>query len=248
MLNARRPKTNIVVKEVECETKIAATDVFIKSRPSVPFRATSTTKTQQESMPAIDIIRRRRDQTVELRLSATSEQSHARIECDEFINFDTAAAKDTLLFNETKQVKKTVRFHPKTTVRTIRKPTYSERSKIWLSPEELDGIRKECLFTVHCLSLDNMSFFLEDEDYQICGRGLENETPSGEKRRVSAKAQSRKAVLDEQWTQWYGGIYDDAAIADVYSSFTQSSMRLARIWGLKDEHEARTTTARCFYN
>lgn len=176
---------------------------------------------------------------MELRLSTISEQSDDIRDSEEFMDSDLGATKEVHSSCRPQKVKKSVRFHPKTQLRTFSKATTSERVNIWLSREELYEIRKECLFTVQCLSLDNMRFFLDDADYQICGRGLENETPAGEKRRALAKAQSRKAVLDEQWLQWYGGIHDDEAIAEEYASFAKSSQRLARIWGLKDERDAR---------
>lgn len=79
-----------------------------------------------------------------------------------------------------------------------------------------------------------MNFFLTGDEDKYCGRGLENKTPSGQKRRAVAKSASRQAVIDEQWSQWYGGVYDEKALAAKCAACTKSSERLARIWGLKD--------------
>jgi len=185
----------------------------------------------------MEIIRRsRRDLTTELRLSDTSGESETLLldPSEESV----VANKVRSDIDSNRRSGKNVRFCPTATIRVVPKWLKKEHPNIWLSPEETSEIRKECVFTIKCMSLDNMHFFLEN-DSNHCGRGLENKTKAGEKLRYLAKAQAREAVFDEQWNQWYGGIHDDEAIADKYSTLTRSSARLARFWGLKDEQGVR---------
>lgn len=192
-------------------------------------------------MPSFDIRgRRKRDQALELRLSSNSEGSEDLYDSLEDELVDVTTRKEHNDKDSRRRPRKNVTFFPKATVRVVPKWRKKEYAKIWLSPAELSEIRRECFFTIQCMSLDNMNFFLNDEEPEFCGRGLENKAKGGEKRRHLAKSQSTKAVLDEQWSQWYGGFCDDEAIAKQYSAFTRSSQRLARVWGLKDEKEART--------
>jgi hypothetical protein len=174
--------------------------------------------------------RRRRDQSLELRVSSNSDTS---AESEEFIETTCLSSEKST----TSTPRKTVRFSSKVSVCPFKKLESIDHSDIWFSAEDLAEIRKECKFVIQCLTFENMQILLTDENSQYCGRGLEKMTPSEKKRRVAAKMQSRQAVIDEQWSQWYGGIYDEEAIAEKYRKCARSSVRFARIWALKDERE-----------
>lgn len=177
---------------------------------------------------------------VPLRLSSTStteaieEDLRGGEEC-----IDAGSSSDKLASTlVVKQTRKKVRFFANATVQVhlVKKWESVDHPNIWFSSKEIEEIRKDCRFTVKCLSNENMMCFLtDDNETKYCGRGLENKTPSGQKLRAVAKTQAREAVLDEQWSQWYGGIYDEEAMAEKYSKFAHSSERLARIFGLRDE-------------
>ena len=172
---------------------------------------------------------------MELRVS---EGSEGLPDTEEFIDSSCSSSEKSASSAAQRQQNKAVRFFPEVVIIEVDKWESDDHAMIWFSSGEMVEIRKECRFTIQCLSVENMNIFLTEDDSKYCGRGLECMTPSGRKIKTSAKISSRRAVIDEQWSQWYGGIHDDEAIAEKYATITIASERVARIRGLKDQWEA----------
>ena len=83
------------------------------------------------------------------------------------------------------------------------------------------------------------------KDKKYCARGLERHTTAG----AATKEKNRRfvinAVLDEQMIQWENGIFDEDAIAELYSSASFASQMKAYVVGLRDHRATESYAESC---
>jgi hypothetical protein len=162
-----------------------------------------------------------------------------------------------------------VRFAPLVETEYFEKVAAELRKDLWLSPLEMLLIKKDCIFTLWCLSDEHMLASVKGESAsnRYCIRGLEGQTRNHLPRRAERKWQSQEAVFQEQWSQrdhhhekeingsschrrstarvcdgWIVHIpcvLDQEAIAEKYLKASYDSKQEALLRGLKDEQAVR---------
>ena len=124
--------------------------------------------------------------------------------------------------------------------------TSKEREALWYTHEEYQQIKDVCRFTVSTTMKESRSkgakFLEQDEDEEICFRGLEGLTKEG----AEIRKRNREAVwyavfyeqeLQERNSQGIYYCYDPRMIGQVSMEATFHSRKAARDVGLKDSQE-----------
>jgi hypothetical protein len=137
---------------------------------------------------------------------------------------------------EATQIEKSVAFATRDTVHhTIARQDFSseELEAAFFSEEEYFQISKRC----H-KQIDRMDHGETLKDRKYCARGLEAHTGIGSITKSKSRAQSIRAVLQEQDVQIRQGVLDEEAIGVMYHDVTSSCQMWASVIGLRDQHAA----------
>jgi hypothetical protein len=137
---------------------------------------------------------------------------------------------------ESTQVEKVVRFSKKTRTRkTLSRNDYTleEAESSFSSLEDHQQILRQCHKEIK--KIDHGEKF---KDKKYCARGLEGCTKIGIVSKAQARALATNAVLEEQFTQWNEGVFDEHAIANVYYIASSSCQLWAHIVGRRDHRAA----------
>jgi hypothetical protein len=99
-----------------------------------------------------------------------------------------------------------------------------EISLLWYTKEEYSLMKKAISYTVRLMERTQVG--IDDDDDELCPRGLENQTRSGSRRKLQNIEAAIDAVLIEQQRQWELNEFDDTCLARLYrSACAQASMR-----------------------
>jgi hypothetical protein len=132
------------------------------------------------------------------------------------------------------EIEKSVSFACHDTVhRTIARQDFSseELKAAWFSEEEYLQILDQCNKQIHKMDQGKI---LKDKKY--CARGLEGCTRMGSITRSKSRAQSIRAVLEEQDAlSSQGVLVDEEAISVVYHDVTSSCQMWASVIGYRDQ-------------
>jgi hypothetical protein len=137
---------------------------------------------------------------------------------------------------EATDIDKSVAFATHGTVyHTIARRDFSseELKAAWFSKDEYLQISKQCSKQIHKMDQGEI---LKDKKY--CARGLEAHTRMGSITRSKSRAQSIRAVLQEQDVLISKGFFDEEAIGFVYHGVTSSCQMWAIVIGYRDEQAA----------
>jgi hypothetical protein len=107
--------------------------------------------------------------------------------------------------------------------------THEESEASWLSREDGEKISRQCHKEIKKID-DGKKF----TDKKYCARGLEGKTRFGSIAKEQNRALAISAVLNEQWTQWEEGIFDEDTIAELYYSASSSCQLWASLIGGRD--------------
>lgn len=127
----------------------------------------------------------------------------------------TTTATRKVSFNERVRAKKTIH---------ITDFSEDEVQAYWYGDDEFRRIKRDVKFEASLLENE----CLEENDSKYCGRGLENFTTSGAKRRNANKRRGRSIVLEEQELQREEGSNDPDFIAETYSDAAADCQAVAR--------------------
>jgi hypothetical protein len=118
---------------------------------------------------------------------------------------------------------------------TLHVSNYSqeEKRKVWYQKCEMNHIRSEMVATVRLMLRGGY----EDDNEEHCMRGLEFRSRAGDSKRSENKLVALEAVLDEQDTQYDGGIINAKAISSVYRRVSLQCRNEANVRGTRDEIE-----------
>jgi hypothetical protein len=137
---------------------------------------------------------------------------------------------------ESTEIEKSVSFAAHDTVHhTIARQDFSseELKAAWFSEEEYLQISDQCNIQIHKMDQGKI---LKDKKY--CARGLEALTRIRSVARAKSRAQSIRAVLEEQDALSSQGVIDEQAIGFVYHDVTSSCQMWARVIGYRDQQAA----------
>ena len=118
--------------------------------------------------------------------------------------------------------------------------TTEEIQACWYTAEESQRIQRHCSKEIH--KMEEGSVF---KDKKYCSRGLERHTTIGAATKVANRRFVINAVLDEQMIQWEEGIFDEDAIAEIYSKANSSCQMRAYIVGLGDYRATEAYAESC---
>jgi hypothetical protein len=196
-------------------------------------------KSRYEGNPTIQKMIRTRNQASTAQEPTKSNQvtttkQHALNMMKNVMKESDHSARSTL--TEATQIEKSVAFAPHATVRhTIARQDLSseELKATWFSEEEYLQISKQCSKQIH--KMDRGETF---KDKKYCARGLESSTRMGTITKSKSRAESIRAVLQEQYVQIREGVLDEDAIGIVYQDVTSSCQIWASVVGYRDQHAA----------
>ena len=136
--------------------------------------------------------------------------------------------------------KRKVAFSPKIqligVVPAISDFTQEEIEANWYTENEFELIRKAYLFIVKLMEKTRP---FQDDDEELCSRGLESRTRDGARRRKRDVETAIDAVLSEQERQWEGSFYNAKQLATVYRQATAQACMAAYVRAQKDERIAQ---------
>jgi hypothetical protein len=137
----------------------------------------------------------------------------------------------------TTQFVKVVRFSKKnrSTRKTLSRKDYTleETEASWSSLEDLQKILRRCHKEIKKIDLGE-----KFKDKKYCARGLEGRTKIGSVSKAQTRALAINAVLEEQFTQWNEGVFDEDTIADAYYIASSSCQLWASLVGRRDHKAA----------
>jgi hypothetical protein len=134
------------------------------------------------------------------------------------------------------EIEKSVSFAAHDTVHhTIARQDFSpeELKAAWYSEKEYLQILDQCNMQIHKMDQGKI---LKDKKY--CARGLEALTRMRRIARSKSRAQSIRAVLEEQDALSSQGVIDEEAIGFVYHDITSSCQMWASVIGYRDQQAA----------
>jgi hypothetical protein len=141
----------------------------------------------------------------------------------------------------------TVSFYPRVRIQRVppRKSISKEQTEaVWYSRDEFHVIRKECFRTIKLMSDDDNEtdeahpLFDEDEN-ELCRRGLEYKTPLAYKKRQKQKKDMRNVIFEEQDYQEDQGLNDPEWLANLSRDQSRSCVAAAIEVAREDERQAR---------
>jgi hypothetical protein len=165
---------------------------------------------------------------------ATTTKQHALILMKKITKQFDHSPRSTL--TEATVFEKSVAFATHATVRhTIARQDLSseELKATWFSEEEYFQISKQCSKQIHKMDRGET---LKDKKY--CARGLETCTRMGTITKSKSRAESTRAVLQEQDVQIREGVLEEDTIGIVYQDVTSSCQIWANVVGYRDQHSA----------
>ena len=114
---------------------------------------------------------------------------------------------------------------------TVRKYAEEEEDRVWYTRKELKRLKGKAMKTLQLM--ETQKWKADSESF--CTRGLEKMTREGLEMKQRRRERALTVVLCEQEFQKEIGIPDPELIASLYSEAAQSSQRIARSFGLRDE-------------
>jgi hypothetical protein len=100
-----------------------------------------------------------------------------------------------------------------------------EIAMLWYTREEYCLMKKSVSFTVKLMEWKEGESIYDDDDEEVCPRGLEGHTRNGFRRKRQNVEAAVDTVLIEQEHQWEMNVTDDAALARLYrNACAQCSM------------------------
>ena len=140
-----------------------------------------------------------------------------------------------------------VSFYPR--VRIQRVPTRKlipkeQMHDVWYSRDEFHVIRQECFKTIRLMKddddeTDETHPLIDDDNNQLCRRGLEYKTPKAYKHRQKQKKEIRHVVFDELDFQEEQGMDDPEWLAKLSRDQSRSCVQAAIEVAREDERQAR---------
>ncbi|KAL3907795.1 MAG: hypothetical protein SGILL_008728 [Bacillariaceae sp.] len=137
-----------------------------------------------------------------------------------------------------------VRFYPRVRIQRVmpRKKIPQEQTEaVWYSRDEFHTIRQECFKTIRLMKADEdaTDTLFDEEDNELCRRGLEYKTPRAYKQRQTQKKQVRAVVFDELDFQEEQGMDDPLWVAKLSRDQSRSCVDAAIEAAKEDERQAR---------
>jgi hypothetical protein len=140
-----------------------------------------------------------------------------------------------------------VSFYPR--VRIQRVPTRkmipkTQMHDVWYSRDEFHVIRQECFKTIRLMKddddeTDETHPLFDDDNIELCRRGLEYKTPKAYKHRQKQKKEIRHVVFDELDFQEEQGMDDPEWLAKLSRDQSRSCVQAAIEVAREDERHAR---------
>ena len=112
--------------------------------------------------------------------------------------------------------------------------TLEDMEGMWFSKDEFRLIKQSYRFIVKLMESKQGLLQDEEEEDEMCSRGLESKTRVASRRRRQQIEASVDAVLCEQERQWENGYHSIRGLAQVYRQFAAQSSMLAYIAAQKD--------------
>eukprot|EP00529_Nitzschia_sp_RCC80_P020541 CAMPEP_0113455922 /NCGR_PEP_ID=MMETSP0014_2-20120614/8622_1 /TAXON_ID=2857 /ORGANISM="Nitzschia sp." /LENGTH=408 /DNA_ID=CAMNT_0000347361 /DNA_START=127 /DNA_END=1353 /DNA_ORIENTATION=+ /assembly_acc=CAM_ASM_000159 len=144
-----------------------------------------------------------------------------------------------------------VKFYPRVKIQRVtpRKKLPKEQfGAVWYSRVEFTAIRQECFDTIRMMSDDDEIYegradeidpLYDEDENELCRRGLEYKTPRAYKHRQRQKKDIRTVVFDEQDFQEESGMNDPEWLAKLSYDQSESCAKTAVTVAVEDERQAR---------
>eukprot|EP00529_Nitzschia_sp_RCC80_P020156 CAMPEP_0113484444 /NCGR_PEP_ID=MMETSP0014_2-20120614/23964_1 /TAXON_ID=2857 /ORGANISM="Nitzschia sp." /LENGTH=418 /DNA_ID=CAMNT_0000378045 /DNA_START=84 /DNA_END=1340 /DNA_ORIENTATION=- /assembly_acc=CAM_ASM_000159 len=144
-----------------------------------------------------------------------------------------------------------VKFYPRVKIQRVtpRKKLPKEQfGAVWYSRVEFTAIRQECFDTIRMMSDDDEIYegradeidpLYDEDENELCRRGLEYKTPRAYKHRQRQKKDIRTVVFDEQDFQEESGMNDPEWLAKLSYDQSESCVKTAVSVAVEDERQAR---------
>ena len=182
--------------------------------------------------------------------------THSTLSMSSFDNSDFSMRHklpESIEVQKPKKNENKVRFYPRVRIQRVmprKKIPEEQMQAVWYSRDEFQTIRKECFKTIRLMNDDedvaNVECpFLDDEDNELCRRGLEYKTPKAYKRRQKQKKDVRLVVFEELDFQEEQGMNDPLWVAKLSRDQSRSCVEAAIETAKEDERQARLYLDSC---
>ena len=144
-----------------------------------------------------------------------------------------------------------VKFYPRVKIQRVtprKKLPKDQFGAVWYSRAEFAAIRQECFDTIRMMSDDDEIYegradeidpLYDEDENELCRRGLEYKTPRAYKHRQKQKKEIRTVVFDEQDFQEESGMDDPEWLAKLSYDQSESCVKAAIKVAVEDERQAR---------
>jgi hypothetical protein len=176
--------------------------------------------------------------------------THSTLSVDTFDTSDFSLRSklpESIEVHKPKKSENNVRFYPRVRIQRVmprKKMPKEQMHAVWYSRDEFHAIRQECFKTIRLMKDDEDAKdfqcpFFDDEDNELCRRGLEYKTPKAYKRRQKQKKDVRLVVFEELDFQEEQGMNDPLWVAKLSRDQSRPCVEAAIETAKEDERQAR---------